>query len=189
MWPQYIINKSNRLPDTETIENRFYGLYDDILTECFPRDQFSLFPQYATPQMRPRSAESIDFMITYVVEANDSPIFFIEVKPPTHLPSASARKAAQNQVIDRFGDIGHLVKIPNLCGISAIGRNLAYYKWNKATGEVIPEIQPDSNVLFKDTAPIEFWDTNVMQQDGYEKFMAAVNEAKASAQAFGTYVR
>jgi hypothetical protein len=115
-WPAHIVQKSSRLLDTEMIESKFYPLYDDILNECFPRTIFSISPQYATPLTQTGGVGAIDFAITYVIEALniDSPVFFIEVKPPTHLPIILARKDAENQVRRRFGEISHLVKVPKL---------------------------------------------------------------------------
>ena len=89
-------------------ENKFYPLYGDILDECFPRTIFSISPQYATPLAQTVCEfDAIDFAITYVIEALniDSPIFFIEIKPPIHLPILLARKDAEDQVRRRFGEI------------------------------------------------------------------------------------
>jgi len=93
-WPAHIVQKSSRLLDTETIENKFYPLYDDILNECFPRTTFSISPQYATPMAQTGGVGAIDFAITYVIQALDinSLVLFIEVKPPIHLPVISAVK-------------------------------------------------------------------------------------------------
>ncbi|KAH9058925.1 hypothetical protein EDB83DRAFT_1012249 [Lactarius deliciosus] len=92
-WPAHIVAKSSRLLDTETIENKFYGLYNTILSECFPSTQFTVTPQYATAGAQTGGPGPIDFVIAYVIESLDldSPVFFVEIKPPTHLPSLSAR--------------------------------------------------------------------------------------------------
>jgi len=123
---------------------------------------------------------AIDFAITYVIEALDidSPVLFIEVKPPIHLPVISARKEAENQARRRYGEISHLVKIPKLYGISAIGRQLSYYEYHKASGRITPDALPDSSAIVMDTAPIERWDTNIMEPEGYDKFMRIVEEVK-----------
>ncbi|KAI0283106.1 hypothetical protein BGY98DRAFT_1113027 [Russula aff. rugulosa BPL654] len=96
-WPAHIVAKSSRLLDTETIENKFYGLYNSILTECecFPSTRFTVTPQYATAEAMTGVSRS-----PFVIEPLDleSPVFFVEVKPPTHLPSLSTRKDAENQV-------------------------------------------------------------------------------------------
>jgi hypothetical protein len=99
-WPAHIVAKSSRLLDTETIENKFYGLYNSILTECFPSTRFTVTPQYTTAEATTGGTGAIGFAITFVIEPLDleSPVFFIQVKPPTHLPSLSTRKDAENQV-------------------------------------------------------------------------------------------
>ena len=179
-WPAHIVQKSSRLLDTETIENKFYPLYNDILNECFPRTTFSISPQYATPMAQTGGVGAIDFAITYVIEALniDSPVLFIEVKPPIHLPVILARKEAENQVQRRFGEISHLVKIPKLYGISAIGRQLSYYEYNKASGRIIPDALPDSSTIVVNMAPVERWDTNIMEPEGYDKFVRIIEEVK-----------
>ncbi|KAF7980042.1 hypothetical protein HWV62_39802 [Athelia sp. TMB] len=83
-WPAHVIRKSNPVADTETFENKFYPLYDDILNECFSCDKFSICPQYATPLAQVGGPGAINFTITYVVEALDidSVVFILEIKPP-----------------------------------------------------------------------------------------------------------
>jgi len=108
----------------------------------------------------------------------DSPILFIEVKPPTHLPIILARREAENQVRRRFGEISHLVKIPKLYGISAIGKQLSYYEFTKASSRITPDALPDSFAMVMDTAPEERWDTNIMDPEGCNKFIRIVEEIK-----------
>ncbi|KAI0253283.1 hypothetical protein BJV78DRAFT_1123277 [Lactifluus subvellereus] len=174
-WPVHIILKSSLLTDTEPIGNRFYGLYDAILNECFPTTQFTVMPQYATID-----TSAIDFAITYVIEPLEleSPVLFIEVKPPTHLSSITTRKSAENQVWSRFGILAHLVRIPKLYGISAMGRQLSYYTYDRPSGVVEPAALPDDLNVVVDTAPVERWDTNIMQEEGHTKFLAMVEEIK-----------
>ncbi|KAH8983293.1 hypothetical protein EDB92DRAFT_2106353 [Lactarius akahatsu] len=179
-WPAHIVAKSSRLLDTETIENKFYGLYNTILIECFPSTQFTITPQYATAGAQTGGPGAIDFAITYVIESLDldSPVFFVEIKPPTHLPSLSARKDAENQIRTRFGQLAHLVRVPKLYGVSAIGRQLSYYTYERAGGTIEPVALADSTSSIVDTAPIERWNTNIMQEEGRARFLAVVEEIK-----------
>src|SRR6266852_439026 len=89
LWPAHIVARSSRLLDTETVENKFYGLYNSILNECFPSTHFTVTPQYPTAEAATGGIGAICFAITFVVEPLDleSPIFFVEIKTPTHLPS------------------------------------------------------------------------------------------------------
>ena len=78
----------------------------------------------------------------------------------------------------RFGEISHLVKVPKLYGISAIGRQLSYYEFDKAVGSITPDALPDSSTTMMDTAPVERWSTNIMEPEGFDKFMRVVEEVK-----------
>ena len=95
-WPAHIVSESSRLTDTVPIENKFYGLYNAILNECFPSTQFTVTPQYATVEAQAGVIGATNLAITYVVEPLDpeSPVLFIEVKPPTHLSAITTRKNA-----------------------------------------------------------------------------------------------
>ncbi|KAF8462666.1 hypothetical protein JB92DRAFT_3068178 [Gautieria morchelliformis] len=170
-WPAHI---------TETIQNKFFGLYNSILNECFPSPHFMVTPQYTTAEAQPGGTGAIDFAITYVIEllGVDSPIFFIEIKPPTYLPSIAARQYAENQVRTWFKQLAHLVAIPKLYGVSAIGRQLSYYTYERASGTVEPIALADSISSVVDTAPIGRWNTNIMQEEGHAKFLAVVEEIK-----------
>ena len=134
-WPAYIVAKSSRLLDTEPVKNKFYGLYDSILNECFPTTHFMITPHYATPGAQSEGSAAIEFVITFVVESMDleSPVFFFEIEAPTYLPSISARKNAEKQVRKRIEQLANLVQIPKLYGVSAMGRQLSYYTYEKAT--------------------------------------------------------
>jgi hypothetical protein len=190
-WPPHIVAKSASLLDTETIENKFYGLYNIILNECFPATQFVVTPQYATAEARAGSTGDIidrAFAITYVIERlnlESGPIFFVEIKPPTYLPSISTRKDAENQIRHRFLQLSHLVRIPKLYGVSAIGRQLSYYIYERASGNVEPVALADSPSAVVDTAPIERWDTNIMEEEGRVKFLAVVEEIKQMVATLG----
>ena len=122
-WPAHIVAKSSRVLDAETIENKFYGLYNSILTECFPSTQFTVTPQYVTEGAQTGGSGTIGFTIAYVVELLDlGPIFFIEIRPPTEFSSLSARRDANDQVRTRFRELADILQIPKLYGVSAFGR-------------------------------------------------------------------
>ncbi|EDR11115.1 uncharacterized protein LACBIDRAFT_293271 [Laccaria bicolor S238N-H82] len=168
-WPAHIVAKSSRLLDTETI-GKFYGFYNSILNECFPSTRFTIMPQYVTVDMIGGTGAIEGRAITYVIEPLDfqSPIFFIDIKPPTHLLSLSARKNAEDQVRYRFWQLSHLVRIPKLYGVSAVGRQLSFYTYDRASRTVEPG----------PLAPIERWNTNIMEEVGRAKFLAVVEEIK-----------
>ncbi|KAM6501969.1 hypothetical protein JOM56_001946 [Amanita muscaria] len=160
-WPAYIESTSSRLTDTEPIANKFNGLYDAIIHECFPSSQFVVTPQYPTLEApEPFGVGASNFAISFVIEpvGLESPVLFIEVKPPTYI-----------QIRARFGSLDHLVRIPKLYGISAIGA-------------VEPAALPADPNRVIDTAPVERW-ANIMQEEGRTKFLAMVEEIKQMVRA------
>lgn len=92
-----------------------------------------------------------------------------------HFLAITARKDAENQVRSRFGQLAHLVRVPKLYGVSAIGRQLSYYTYERASGIVKPIALTDSGISVVDTAPIERWNTNIMEE-GHAKFLVVVEE-------------
>ncbi|KAH9022710.1 hypothetical protein EDB84DRAFT_1245638, partial [Lactarius hengduanensis] len=107
------------------------------------------------------------------------PVLFVRIKPPTHLPSISAHKDAENQVRTRFVQLAHLVRMPKFYGVNrAIGRRLSYYTYERATGAVEPAALADSTSSVVDTASIERWYSNIMQEEGRARFLAAIKEIR-----------
>jgi len=54
---------------------------------------------------------------------------------------------------------------------------------DKATGRVDPEYVAPSPVYVADTVPTERWDTDITTEDGYQRFMAVINDVKEMAAA------
>jgi hypothetical protein len=75
-WPAHVVAKSSRLLDTVTIEDTFYGLYNNIRYEYFPPSQFTVAPRSTTAEAQTSGTgainfainKKINFVITYVVE-------------------------------------------------------------------------------------------------------------------------
>jgi hypothetical protein len=67
-------------------------VFNQILNKvCFTDDTFAIEPQYLLPQAV--GLPTIDFLVTYVVEVNDLPIFFLESIATTSLAgSAQTRR-------------------------------------------------------------------------------------------------
>jgi hypothetical protein len=120
-YPQYILIKAAELNnDNESIETKFYPLYNKILNYWFPPTEgYDVSPQWSIPDPR----KTVDFTITFVIEYHQHPLLLVEIKPPSDFQLNSGRDAAIVQVIQRLDEIG-----PNnqhsdrLYAISAIGK-------------------------------------------------------------------
>ena len=53
---------------------------------------------------RPEQAKPINFTATFIIERGKKPVFFMEIKPPTHLHRPSSRRYMDNQMWERDED-------------------------------------------------------------------------------------
>jgi hypothetical protein len=106
--------------DTETIEYKFYPLYDKILNYWFPpAEGYDVCPKWSIPNYR----KTEDFTISYVIEHEERPLLLIEIKPPSDFDINSGRAAAIAQVMGRLDEIGPTNQdLERLYAISAIGK-------------------------------------------------------------------
>ncbi|KAG2157049.1 hypothetical protein DEU56DRAFT_713209, partial [Suillus clintonianus] len=75
-----------------------YDAFNHILQNTFGTIStgYTIYPQY------PVGHESINFVTTFLIMAQASPVFFVEVKPPSDANSALKRYKADNQMRRRF---------------------------------------------------------------------------------------
>jgi hypothetical protein len=106
--------------DDETIEEKFYPLYDKILNYWFPATEgYDVSPQWPIPDSR----KTVDFAVTFVIEYDQHPLLLVEIKPPLDFQLVSGRNAAIAQVIHHLDEIGPTNQhVDRLYAISAIGK-------------------------------------------------------------------
>lgn len=121
-----------------------------------PNEDFMVVPRY----QRPTIGQSIDFTTIFIVESTNTrtPIFYVEIKPPSHLNELSRREQADIQMRDRVRELTTELRIPNkLYGISALGARLAFYHYDAATQILEPPAIPRDPIRVNDTAPSAHW--------------------------------
>jgi hypothetical protein len=176
IWPESILQRFNRIPETTTIENPYFGAYNLILVrQCFYEDKYTVEPQYA---LLDALDDRVDGFISFVVTVKDVPVLFLEIKPPGHIRSFAARTKADDQMRARFMSLRHMVKTPRLHGICAMGTQITLYTLLVDQNRVFPPfIQRDPSIIV-DAAPEHWWNTDIMTQAGYDQFRAVVRDVK-----------
>jgi Ubiquitin family len=103
-YPQYILTKAASLSnDNESVESKFFPLYDKILNYWFPPTEgYDVSPQWSIPDSR----KTVDFTITFVIEYHEHPLLLVEIKPPSDFQLDSGRNNAIFQVIQHLDEIG-----------------------------------------------------------------------------------
>jgi hypothetical protein len=120
-YPQYILTKAAELNnDNETIESKFFPLYDKILNYWFPPSEgFDVCPQWTIPN----SKSADDRSITFVIEHHQHPFLLVDIMPPSKFQLHSGRRAATFRPLCHLNDIGpNNLHADRLYAISAIGK-------------------------------------------------------------------
>jgi len=177
-YPQYILTKAAELNnDDETIEMKYYPLYDKILNYWFPPTEgYDVSPQWPIPDTR----KIVDFTITFVIEHHQRPLLLVEIKPPSDFKLDSGRAVAHFQVMQHLDDIGpNNEHAERLYAISAIGKKWrACYakKGNGSTGA-----QPVKGVAAENSLKLsrpQCWNEDITSNASYEAFQGIVETIK-----------
>ena len=186
-WPNWVLKTFETIPggmNNATQESLLYGPYNTTLGYLFPASEgFMVVPQYQRPTM----GQSIDFTTVFIVESSDTqtPIFYLEIKPPAHIDELSRREQADMQMRERVRDLLHGLRIPKLHGVSAIGTRLSFYHYDVATHVLEPPAIPRDPILINDTAPAERWGVDLLSDEGCERLVQLATEVKNMAKAGG----
>lgn len=186
-WPRYLEKSfesalKNEVKNVTISEKYYYGAWNRLLHTVFPpASRFEVLPQWPLPE---NSQQAVDFAVCIMM--GSVVILILEIKPPTEIVFASKRIAADKQIRSRFLDIrtcGRIGTLPVVHAMSAFGTRVAFYTYHKKTRAVQPPpYTPGSadpvDVLI-DSAPEEWWDTSVMEQDGADRFRAVIEDIKA----------
>ena len=177
-YPQYILTKAAQLNnDNETIETKFYPLYDKILYYWFPPSEgYSICPQWSIPESR----RIDDFTISFVIEHHQRPFLLVEIKPPSDFHLDSGRDAAIVQIILRLDEIGpYNQHADRLYAISAIGKRWRACYTKKGNGSKVGRPVKGVAVLNSlRSAKLDCWNPNITSNASFEALQSIVEKIK-----------
>jgi hypothetical protein len=128
--------------------------------------------------MNSRDSVDSDFIFEFEVRLEDKPVFFVKIKEPTKITFKSAREEADNQMRKRMGDLAPACPLDSLNGVSAFGTRLSFYSYDKKRTLVLPgRISPHPR-METDTAPLDRWDCDILEDEGARRFQDLVAEIK-----------
>lgn len=180
-YPQCILTKAGELNnDRETVESKFYPLYDKILNYWFPpADGYDVCPQWTLPDIR----KSVDFTITFVIELHQRPLLLVEIRPPSDFHVDSGREAAIIQIRQRLDEIGSTNQhLDRLYASSAIGK-----KWRAcyvSKGDDSRGGQPVrgvANAVSLRSADIDCWNPDITSDESFTALQEIVTTIKGYA--------
>ena len=126
----------------------------------------------------------LDFVVYFRVDLHRIPVFFVEVKTALTITILSARADADDQMRQRLRQL-YDQSLSELRGISALGTKLCFYSLDKSLESLTPLAIPRNEAYINDTAPVARWDSDMLTDNGYDRFMGVCNEVKALAAAEG----
>ena len=182
-WKDYILEQfESVIPLGETDESQYYGPYNTLLVKSFPgKEHYMVIPQYK----RLRRPESVDFTTIFLIQRQQHPVFFVEIKAAGHIRNNSSRADADQQMQQMFYALMNDVEISILHGVSAIGTKLCFYKYTKDTQELEPAPIPDHTTRMVDLAPRDRWDFDALTPGGERKFRGIIDDVKRMCEQMG----
>ncbi|KAI9464036.1 hypothetical protein BJY52DRAFT_1251206 [Lactarius psammicola] len=173
-WASKITKRFNTIP-ANARENDYYAPYNKLLYTLFPADSdYTVAPQsYSVLNSR----GSVDFIIEFEVLLEDKPVLFLEIEEPKKIAFQSAREEADNQMRKRMVDLAPACPLDTLSGVSAFGTQLSFYTYDKQTRILPARISPHPH-METDTAPLNHWDCNILEDEGAQRFQDLVAEIK-----------
>ena len=170
-WPTWILDHFATIPGGMSIatqESSFYGPYTSVLLHLFPPNEgFMVAPERQQPTIK----ELIYFAVMFIIPSTNTqtPIFYLEVKPPGDIDEPSTRGKADEQIRSRLGEAITKLRIPKLHGISALGVQLAFYNYDAATQAIEPPKIPPDPTHINNAAPAAHWSVNLLSDEGYQQ--------------------
>ncbi|KAF9090090.1 hypothetical protein BGX29_011680 [Mortierella sp. GBA35] len=96
-WPIAITNYLLEV-DPAALEQEYYGPFNTMLTHVFPFAE-----HYAVaPQSHPNRREAVDYLIEFMLLVNNRVVGGVKIRRESDIDDDNARRAAHQQVLDRF---------------------------------------------------------------------------------------
>ncbi|KAF8880504.1 hypothetical protein BD779DRAFT_1548580 [Infundibulicybe gibba] len=140
------------------------------------------------PQLAPgfSGCEAPDSVMYLRVDLHTTPVLLVGVGTETAINNASARAAADNQTRLRLGQLSD-EHSTELHGISALGTRLRFYCCDRAESVVTSPPILQHTTSTNDVAPADLWDTDLLTDSGYGRFMDFLAHVMTLAAAEGAW--
>ena len=199
--PSLIRTEFENIYPRTTEENDYNGVYNLLLLHAFPATEGYVIHPYViltfllsnfsmklktASQVAPPTAEShhsrdvLCFTLYFRVYFHRIPVFFLGSQTALAIESASYRTIVDDQMRLRMRELFDQ-SISEVHGISALGTKLCFYCLDKKAESLTPRFIPRDTAYIKDVAPAHLWGSDLLTDDGYDRFMGIVQRVKARA--------
>lgn len=175
-WPVRLVNLFANV-NPHAMEKEFYPAYNVLLNQVFTFNEGFVVAPVTEPV---ESRMSIDFTVgyEYVIEENNQPVLFLEIKPAYTITSKANRKSADHQMRERFIQLFERCPIDTLYGISAFGTRICIYHVTRENGIIQPIAIEDHVNIMIDSAPLDRWNIDILNVQGRMQLNGIFNLVK-----------
>ena len=157
--------------------------YNKLLSTLFPvNSPYTVFPRVHQKQWQNNTSAA---PATFIVYYERSPIFLLDLYEYSSLARISSREAADNNIRAHMRDLLPYCPLPTLHGVSVFGTRMAFY--TAAAGSAISpnRTSPSSNNELEDMTPADWWDCDLLEDDGAIRLKEVVNKIRNQCENLG----
>jgi hypothetical protein len=181
IWSVHVDARFQAVPANPR-DRDFYAPYNKLLSFLFPPDSRYTVAPVIYPN---RDTQSFDdrYSVEFQILFDSVLVFIVQIKSGgNRLYSNTARRDADQQMRERLFDWTDKCPLHKLYGVCTFGTRLCFYESVPVEGGVLITPKPitgkDPDVLL-DTAPIAWWNCDVMEVDGADRLRAVVQEIRS----------
>jgi len=147
--------------------------YNKLLNTLFPvNTPYTVFPQVH----RHEDGVNPTARTTFTVYYNNTPVFLLDLHAYPTLSRISSREAADDHMRVHLRDLMPYCPLESMQAVSVFGTRMAFYK--VTTGQAILPARALSVGQHEDTTPADWWDCDLMEDDGAIRLKEVVNRIR-----------
>lgn len=162
----------------ETQASQLYQPYYVLLNHLFPPEEgYMVFPEYKV-QIQSRFSVNLRNIYTVKHKTRRDVLFFLQVKSSEDLSHTSSRQEANSQMQEKFRHVFGVVDIGMLYGACAMGTKICMYMLHIRSRQIFSIAIPGAPELVTDTAPVGWWNLDLLTQEGQGRLRKIVQHIK-----------
>jgi len=176
-WPDYISLHFQGVGGAGTVESRYYGPYNTLLSYIMGRpDKYQVAPQTSMVRV---GRDAVDFVLWYIVtDSADKVVMVVEVKDGASANSPERRLSADVQMRYRFNTLVGRPATERVYGISALGTGIRTYMLDRPTRLITPGAvrRPDEDHVLPGDFLAGWWDMDVLSQVAFDRLRLVMED-------------
>ncbi|KAN0138291.1 hypothetical protein V8E53_003754 [Lactarius tabidus] len=171
-WESIVLDIFRAVPENPSRYD-FHAPYNKLLFCVFPmEDRYTVAPNWNA------SSSQLSYF-RFDIFYKKIPVLILELKGPGDLQYPSKRQESVQQIQRRLKELRPECTLPELHAISVFGTKLCFCKLDDRDQSMQPsfmDAHPEGTTT--DLTPEQYWDCDIMEEEGEKRFKAVVEEIK-----------